>query len=242
MRRPWSGCARRCRLARTSMCFWPTRLSASRTLPGSARWTTTPGWPSWRWCRTSWPGWRAMTVPTRACRLPRPASSWPAPAGATASRPCCSRAWRSTRGPGGSCASPPRSGRRTRPCSSCSPRRACAAPGATARRRCGSRSTCGRHRRTVQRAISGRRWRRSPASRPFSGHARSRWSERVGTRATSGIRLSGPCWPATSRAPSTRLTRPPGRSAACPRSPRCCRFPSRSTWPSSPFPQQPSPR
>ena len=160
---------------------------------------------------------------------------------ATASRPCCSRAWRSTRGPGGSCASPPRSERRTRPCSSCLPRPACAAPGVTAWLRCGSRSTCGRRRRTVRRAISGRRWRRSPASRRSSGHARSRWSERDGTRATSGIRWSGPCLPVTSRAPSTRLTRPPGRSAACPRSRRCCRYPSRSTWPSSPFPHQLSP-
>ena len=34
---------------------------------------------------------------------------------------------------------------------------------------------------------------------------------------------------------------PRGRSAGCPRFRRCCRFPSRSTWPWSPFPHQPSP-
>src|ERR1022692_1249749 len=41
-------------------------------------------------------------------------------------------------------------------------------------------------------------------------------------RATSGIRWSGRCSPAISRELCTRLTRPPGRSAACPHSRRCC--------------------
>ena len=216
-------------------------ISAWPRQRASARWTTTPGWPSSRSCRTSWSGWRATTAPTRGYRRPRPASSSPAPAGATVSRPCCSRAWRSTRGPRGSCASPPRSGRRTRPCLSYLPRRACTAPGTTARRRCASRSTCGRRRPTVRRVTSGRRWRRSLASRRSFALALSPSSEQDGTRATSGIRWSSPCSPATSPERSTRLIPPPGRLAACPRSRRCCRYPSRSTWLWSPFPPRLSP-
>ena len=56
-----------------------------------------------------------------------------------------------------------------------------------------------------------------------------------------GHRSSSPCSPATSPELSTRSIPPPARSAACPRSRRCCRYPSRSTWLSSPFPPRLSP-
>ncbi len=237
------GCTQPCRPARcTGMCSWP---SPTLSLEEAARFSEVDydarmafvalvsgelvGLASYDRPATSVGGCRGQLHRHR-----------PLPA-AMASRPCCSRAWRSTRGRGGSCASSPRSGRRTRPCWRCSRRRACAAPGGTARRRCGSRSICGRRRRTARRAISGRRRRRWPASRRSSGRARSQSSGQDATRATSAIRLSGPCSSATSPELSTRSIRPRGRSAACPRSRRCCRFPSRSTWPSSPFRPQLSP-
>ena len=54
-------------------------------------------------------------------------------------------------------------------------------------------------------------------------------------RATSATRSSDPCLSATSRELSTRSILRRAPSAACPHFRRCCRFPSRSTWQSSPF-------
>jgi len=47
------------------------------------------------------------------------------------------------------------------------------------------------------------------------------------------MRSSGPSSPGITQDASTRSTRRPGRSAACQRSPRSCRYPSGSTWRSS---------
>ena len=99
----------------------------------------------------------------------------------------------------------------------------------------GPRSTSGRRPSTKRPATSGRPPRRWPASRRSCARVRLPSSGRDGTRATSVTRSSDPSSPGIFRAGSTRSTHRPGRSVACRRSPHCHRFPSRSTWRSSPY-------